>query len=159
MKKFISCIFACAMLATSVVSFAAAPSEYDSQPYSNHGIESTDPDGEINLAVIASGDVTFRQNAMYIRGSVYSNGTIMVGSGGGNFVEGLLISGTGNETYTYTHDGSTITLEGYKHIDSVTGDNSTITAYSTTIDTNGAIQDTNTTALECTVPSFDVDTT
>ncbi len=159
MKKLISCLLACAMMATSAITFAAAPSEYDSQPYSNHGIESTDPDGEINLAVIASGDVTFRQNAMYIRGSVYSNGTIMVGSGGGNFVEGLLISGTGNETYTYTHDGSTITLEGYKHIDSVTGDNSTITAYSTTIDTNGAIYDENTVALDCEVPSFDVDTT
>lgn len=160
MKNFISCLLACAMLATPVVSFAAASSEYDGQPYSKHSVESTDSDGKINLAVIANGDVVFRKNAMYIRGSVYSNGTIMVGNGGGNFVEGLFISGTGNETYTYIHDGSTITLEGYKHIDSVTGDDSTITAYSTTIDTNGAIYDENTAALECTVPSdFDVDTT
>ena len=69
MKKIISMQLAAAMLVSATVSFAAAPSDYDGQSYDSLGYTSDDPDGMINLAVIANGDINIG-NAMYIEGSV-----------------------------------------------------------------------------------------
>ena len=95
-SKIISWLLAVSMLAvTAVPAFAAAPSAYDGQPYESVGYSSDDdPDGEINLAVIANGDVNIG-GSMEVQGSIYSNGTIYQRSSGDyNIVNGLLISGT-----------------------------------------------------------------
>jgi hypothetical protein len=147
MKKFISLLAATCMLASSAAALAAAPSSYDGKAYDSLGYTSEDPDGQINLAVIANGDVKLIGNAMYIRGSVYSNGTIYGDDGGGNFVEGLLISGTQDSVYD-TEVGSTV-YNGYIPVTGSDLSTSGITGYSTQIDTNGAIYDANTTAVTC----------
>ena len=108
-SKIISWLLAASMLAvTAVPAFAAAPSAYDGQPYESVGYTSDDPDGEINLAVIANGKVDIVGDAMYIKGSVYSNDTIYVGNGAGNKVDGLFISGVkGMWDYKTPGDGAT----------------------------------------------------
>lgn len=144
-KKLISMLLATSMLAVTAVSaFAAAPADYDSKPYENVGYTSEDPDGEINLAVIANGKVDIG-NAMYIKGSVYSNDTIYVLNGGGNKVDGLFISGIkGMWDYAEPLDGATddIYRDGYIHVDA--DHNLTTNAYSTTLEYEGAILDENT---------------
>ncbi len=154
MKKFISCIMAVAMLAMSTVSFAAAPSEYDGVPYSNHGIESTDPDGEINLAVIANSDVHLYGDTMYIEGSIYSNGNIYVGDGQGNRVDGLFISGTEGSMDEDFVTGLTYECEGYIHVNS-DGTRNNVYSYSVRPEYEGAIKDDNT-SFECVYEDFEI---
>lgn len=145
-KKLVSLLIACSMIATSAAALAASPSDYDGKAYPAN-VSTTDPDGEINLAVTANGDVKLLGNAMYIRGSVYSNGTIYGDDGGGNFVEGLLISGTQDTSYD-TEIGTTV-YNGYIPVTDATLSTAGITGYSTQIDTNGAIYDANTTSVSC----------
>ncbi len=97
MKKIIAAFAAVAMLAAQTAVFAAAPADYDGSPYDGYPVISKDSDGEINLAVIANGDVKIG-NTMQIDGSVYSNGTIYARNGAGNVINGMFISGTNNET-------------------------------------------------------------
>ncbi len=97
MKKIIAAFAAVAMLAAQTAAFAAAPADYDGSPYDGYPVISKDSDGEINLAVIANGDVKIG-NTMQIDGSVYSNGTIYARNGAGNVINGMFISGTNNET-------------------------------------------------------------
>ncbi len=138
------------MVATTAVSaFAAAPSVYDGKSYESVGYTSEDPDGEINLAVIANGKVDIVGDAMYIKGSVYSNDTIYVGNGAGNKVDGLFISGVkGMWDYKTPGDGATEDQYryGYIHVDD--DHQMTTNAYSTTLDYEGAILDTQT-SFEC----------
>ncbi len=145
-SKIISWLLAASMLAvTAVPAFAAAPSAYDGQPYESVGYTSDDPDGEINLAVIANGKVDIVGDAMYIKGSVYSNDTIYVGNGAGNKVDGLFISGVkGMWDYKTPGDGATEDQYryGYIHVDD--DHQMTTNAYSTTLDYEGAILDTET---------------
>lgn len=149
LKKLLAGILSISMLATATAALAAAPSAYDGQTYESVGLSSdNDPDGEINLAVIANGDVNFTSNTLYVRGSIYSNGTIYVDDGGGNFTEGLLISGTGDKTYNLW-DGTPVTFGGYQPVNDASLSDTQITGYSTQIDTNGSIYDANTEATYC----------
>ncbi len=145
-SKIISWLLAASMLAvTAAPAFAAAPSAYDGQPYENVGCTSDDPDGEINLAVIANGKVDIVGDAMYIKGSVYSNDTIYVGNGGGNKVDGLFVSGVkGMWDYKTPGDGATEDQYrvGYIHVDD--DHQMSTNAYSTTLEYEGAILDTET---------------
>ncbi len=153
MKKLISMLIACAMLASAAVSFAAAPSEYDGKAYGTLGYESNDPDGEFNLAVIANGKVDIVGDAMYIKGSVYSNDTIYVGDGAGNKVDGLFISGVkGMTDYTTGGDLPDQFRAGYIHVNDYHEENVT-NAYSTTLDYEGAILDKET-SFECSYDEF-----
>lgn len=138
-KKLVSCLLACAMTVVSAASvFAAAPSSYDGQPYPE-GVETSDTDGQMNLAVIANGDVKIYGDAMYIEGSVYSNGTIYGGNGQGNVIKGAFISGTENQTETGAA-GATAIRYGYVHVDDY-GNTDVTNAYSTGLDHEGAILD------------------
>ncbi len=144
------------LAAAAVPAFAAAPSAYDGQPYESVGYTSDDPDGEINLAVIAKGKVDIVGDAMYIEGSVYSNDTIYVGNGGGNKVDGIFISGVkGMWDYKAPGDGATEDQYrlGYIHVDD--DHQMTTNAYSTTLDYEGAILDTET-SFECSYEDFEV---
>lgn len=155
MKKVISMLIACAMLVSATVSFAAAPSEYDGKAYGALGYESNDPDGEFNLAVIANGKVDIVGDAMYIKGSVYSNDTIYVGDGAGNKVDGLFISGVkGMTDYTTGGDLPDQFRAGYIHVNDNHEENVT-NAYSTTLDYQGAVLDKET-SFECTYDEFTV---
>ncbi len=137
--------------------FAYAPSAYDGKSYESVGYTSEDPDGEINLAVIADSDVYIGGNgsSMYIQGSVYSNGNIYVNDGGGNDVDGLFISGTeGNIDSGYGIVEDRVCM-GYIHL----SDSGELTnAFSTSLEYEGYIDDQNT-SFECsytdhTVPSI-----
>ncbi|MCD8390373.1 MAG: S-layer homology domain-containing protein [Firmicutes bacterium] len=150
-KSLVSILAAVGITVSSMSAFALSPSEYDGQTYESVGYTSEDPDGEINLAVIAASDVTLG-NTMYIEGSVYSNGTISVIDGAGNTVDGLFISGTGDTTYT----GATgeYTAVGYKIVDS-NGTDETTTMYDSKPNYNGAIYDTDT-SFECVYTDYEV---
>ena len=145
-KKIMAALLAMAFSATALTTaMAAAPSAYDGQPYESVGYTSDDPDGEINLAVIANGKVDIVGDAMYIKGSVYSNDTIYVGNGAGNKVDGLFISGVkGMWDYKTPGDGASEDQYrlGYIHVDD--DHQMTTNAYSTTLDYEGAILDTET---------------
>lgn len=157
MKKIISMLLAAAMLVSATVSFAAAPSDYDGQSYDSLGYTSDDPDGMINLAVIANGDINIG-NAMYIEGSVYSNGDIYVTEGQGNKIDGLLISGTGDTVFNSDENNNewtqTRTAEGYIHVNS-NGTTEGINYYSSQPEYEGAINDTET-SFECDYEPFTV---
>ena len=148
-KKLVSMLLATSMLAVSAVSaFAYAPSDYDGKSYESLGYASEDPDGEFNLAVIANGDVNiYGQNTMYIEGSVYSNGTIYVANGGGNVIDGLFISGTGDTVFASDNNNDKWTqyrtAEGYKHVQA-DGSTDNINYYSTAPQFEGGIFDENT---------------
>lgn len=142
MKKFISCLLAGAMLVMSTAAFAAAPSAYDKQAYSSLGYESNDPDGQLNLAVVANGDVKIVGDAMYIEGSVYSNGNIYVGNGAGNVVKGLFISGTESTLDSGYGTTADVLRNGYIHVDDDM--NESTNAYSTAVEYEGAIHDADT---------------
>ncbi len=143
MKKFtrvlaLLCVIAMTVLPLQV--FAAAPSAYE-----NEGR---------NLAVIANGDVNIYGDAMLIDGSVYSNGTIYVGDGQGNKINGIFISG--EEGSLDPGDGVTEDwqCDGYIHVnDNGTRDN--INAYSSKPEYNGAILDKDT-SFECSYKPFSV---
>lgn len=156
-KKLISCLLACSMLAASASAFAAAPSEYDGQAYPA-GVESNDPDGQMNLAVIANGDVSIYGDTMYIKGSVYSNGTIYGGSGQGNKVDGLFISGTEDTVFASDENNDEWTqyrtAEGFVHVND-DGTTDGINYYSTQLEHEGAILDKNT-SFECAYEPFSV---
>ncbi len=137
MKKLIASLLTAAMLAASTAAFAAAPTEYDGKPYPA-GVETNDPDGVMNLAVIASDDVMIYGDAMYIEGSVYSGGTIYGGNGAGNVIKGVFISGTENQTET-GYDLEVI-RHGYVHVDD-DGNVDVTNAYSTGLEHEGAILD------------------
>ena len=94
MKKIISIICACALAFGSINALAQPPQYYDNQTYESIGYTSTDPDGEMNLAVIANNNVKVMETSTLIDGSIYSNGNIYFADGYGNVVNGLLISGT-----------------------------------------------------------------
>lgn len=134
--------------------FAYAPSAYDGKSYESVGYTSTDPDGEINLAVIANGNVFIGNDgsSMYIQGSIYSNGNIYVNNGGGNKVDGLLISGTEgtlDSGYTIVADRE---CSGYIHF---ADDGSVTNAFSTTLEYEGYINDDNT-SFECSYTDYTV---
>ncbi|MGN0108157.1 MAG: S-layer homology domain-containing protein [Hominilimicola sp.] len=164
-KKLISYLLACSMLAASTAAFAAAPSAYDGQTYESVGYTSDDPDGKINLAVIANGDVKIG-TAMEIIGSVYSNGTIYTINGSGNKIDGLFISGTKNtkqyvtEWYQDETDfqwkSKNTYLDGYYLLNqndgSLYADDAT---YGTKPEFKGSIHDTET-SFECTYEEFTV---
>lgn len=138
MKKFMAGILSLSMLATAATAFAAAPSAYDGKPYPAN-VQSNDPDGEMNLAVIANGDVKIYGDTMYIEGSVYSNGTIYGGNGQGNVIKGAFISGTENQTET-GEAGATAIRYGYVHVDD-DGNTDVTNAYSVGLNHEGAILD------------------
>lgn len=153
-KNFLSA--AVALTAAAVMTcnaFAYAPSAYDGQSYESVGYTSEDADGQINLAVISNGDVNIYGDAMYIEGSVYSNGNIYVGDGAGNKIDGLFISGTEG-----SYDESTVAGEegwqcdGYIHVNDY-GTREGITSYSTKPEYAGAIKDDNT-GFECSYSNF-----
>lgn len=156
-KKLVSCLLACSMLA-STAAFAAAPSQYDGQPYGSLGYASEDSDGEFNLAVIANGDVKIFGDTMYIKGSVYSNGTIYAGNGQGNKVDGLFISGTENTVFTSDDNNDEWTqyrtAEGFVHVND-NGTTDGINYCSTQIEHEGAILDKDT-SFECAYEPFAV---
>lgn len=157
-KKLLAGILSAAMLASATAAFAAAPSAYDGQTYESLGYTSDDPDGQFNLAVIANGDVKIYGDAMYIDGSVYSNGTIYAGNGQGNKVDGLFISGTENTTFGSDDNNDEWTqyrtAEGFVHVnDDCTTDG--INYYSTQIEHEGAILDKDT-SFECAYNAFEV---
>lgn len=159
MKKVLAGILAVAMLAASAtVSFAKAPSQYDGQSYESLGIKSDDPDGEVNLAVIANGDVRIYGDTMYIEGSVYSNGTIYAGNGQGNKIDGMFISGTGNTTFGSDSNNDEWTqyrtAEGFVHVDD-NGSTDGINYYSTQVEHEGGILDTDT-SFECSYDAFEI---
>lgn len=157
MKKVLKLISVVCVLALvlSCTAFAAAPSLYDGQSYSAAGYSSDDPDGVFNLAVIANSDVKIVGNAMYIQGSVYSNGNIYVGDGQGNKIDGLFISGT--EGSLDPGNGSTDDwqCDGYIHVNSWNYTTDGITAYSTKPEYEGAIYDPNT-SFECSYKAFEI---
>ncbi len=154
-KKLISLSCALAVLSSGAINaLALAPSEYDGQSYQSLGYTSEDPDGVINLAVIAKGDVKIVGDAMYIEGSVYSNGDIYVGDGQGNKIAGLFISGTEGSVDVDEGNGLSHKCEGYIHVnDNGTRDN--ITYYSTKPEYNGSITDTKT-DFECEYTDFEI---
>ncbi|MCC8014604.1 MAG: hypothetical protein LIO87_05360 [Eubacterium sp.] len=148
----VTAITAAAVMTCSV--FAYAPSYYDGTAYSDIGYTSEDPDGEINLAVIADSDVYIGGNgsSMYVQGSIYSNGNIYVNNGGGNDVDGLLISGTEgtlDSGYNVVADRECC---GYIHF---ADDGSVTNAFSTTLEYEGYIDDQNT-SFECSYTDYTV---
>lgn len=147
MKKFISCFLAVTMLAASSAALAAAPSAYDGKSYESLGYRSSDPDGVFNLAVIANGDVEFYCNAMYIEGSIYSNGKIYSGNGQENKIDGLFISGTGDTVYSSDDNNNEWTqrrtAKGYVHVNN-NGTTEGINYYSTQPEYAGNVYDTET---------------
>ena len=155
-RKFLAGVLSLSLLAATTAAFAAAPSEYDGQAYSNLGCQSDDPDGEFNLAVIANGDVKIFGDTMYIKGSVYSNGTIYAGNGQGNKVDGLFISGTDNTTFGSDNNNDEWTqyrtAEGFVHVND-DGTTDGINYYSTQIEHKGAILDKDT-SFECDYEPF-----
>ena len=156
-KKLVSCLLACSMLA-STAAFAAAPSQYDGQPYGSLGYASEDSDGEFNLAVIANGDVKIFGDTMYIKGSVYSNGTIYAGNGQGNKVDGLFVSGTENTVFGSDDNNDEWTqyrtAGGFVHVND-DGTTDGINYYSTQVEHKGAILDKDT-SFECAYEPFTV---
>ncbi len=144
LKKLLAGVISLAMMASAATALAASPEEYDGQPYGNLGYESQDADGEFNLAVIANGDAKIYSDAMYIKGSVYSNGKIYVGNGQGNKIDGLFISGTGNTVFGSDNNNNEWTqyrtAEGYIHVNS-NGTTDGINYYSTQPEFAGAIDD------------------
>ena len=158
-KKFISSLLAASMVVTSAASaFAAAPSAYDGQPYTSQGVQSEDPDGEFNLAVIANGDVRIYGDTMYIKGSVYSNGTIYAGNGQGNKIDGLFISGTENTVFGSDDNNDEWTqyrtAEGFVHVND-NGTTDGINYYSNQVEHEGAILDKDT-SFECSYEAFEI---
>lgn len=153
MKK----IFACALSATMLISsfsnaFAYAPSHYDGQAYGNVGYTSEDPDGEINLAITAKGDVKFVGDGMYVKGSVYSAGDIYVGNGAGNKVDGFFISAGDGSLDSGNGTTADRKCHGYIHVDD-DGNREDVNAYSTILDYAGAIIDLDT-SFECSYKAF-----
>lgn len=151
-KTVVGIICAFSMLAASSSVFAINPSGYDGVQYGDLGLSSNDPDGEINLAVIAKDDVVIG-NTMYIKGSVYSGGEIYCMDGDGNKIDGLFISGTGDTVYKAPNPGDTTTYTavGYK----IRSDHGEPTAYSSKPTYGGAIYD-NDTSFDCTYEAFKV---
>lgn len=131
------CVVALVVTALSCTAFAASPSSYTN-------------DGR-NLAVIANGDVNIYGDAMYIEGSVYSNGTIYCGDGQGNKIDGIFISGTENTVFGSDDLNNEWTqyrtAEGFVHVNDE-GTTDGIGYYSTQPEFNGAILDKNT-SFEC----------
>lgn len=154
-SKLLAGVLSLAMAVSSFSSvLAATPSEYDGNSYESLGYTSTDPDGEINLAVISDGDVKIVGDAMYIKGSVYSNGDIYVGNGQGNKIDGLFISGTEGSLDLGHGTTPDWQCEGYIHVnDDCTRDG--IDAYSTKPEYKGAIKDENT-GFECSYTPYTV---
>lgn len=138
MKKFLAGILSVSMLVSATLAFAAAPADYDGKAYPA-GVTSNDPDGQMNLAVISNGDVKIYGDAMYIEGSVYSNGTIYGGNGDGNVIKGVFVSGTENQTETGAA-GAVAIRYGYVHVDD-DGNTDVTNAYSTGLKHDGAILD------------------
>ncbi len=155
-KKLISLSCALAVLSSGAINaLALAPSDYDGKSYESLGYTSEDPDGEINLAVIANGDVKIVGDAMYIEGSVYSNGTIYVGDGEGNKIEGLFISGTDGSVLEDKANGLSRKCEGYIHVTDA-GTTDGVTYYSTQPDIlRGSIMDKDT-SFECAYTDFEI---
>ncbi len=152
-NKLLACLLSAAMLMGSCISaFAYAPSYYDGQAYESVGYVSEDPDNEINLAVIASGDVYLVKNSMLIEGSIYTTGNIYVGDGEGNIVKGFFISG-GNGSID-DGLGSTDDREclSYIHVKS-DGTIDDTNAYSSTLQYEGSIIDSDT-SFECSYEDF-----
>lgn len=154
-KKALALAIAAAMTISSMPVFAAAPSKYDGQSYASLGYTSNDPDGEINLAVIANKDVYIAKDAMYIKGSVYSNGNIYVSDGQGNKIDGLFISGTEGTLYKADEIGAERFTDGYIHINRNDFTTNGITYYSVAPEYEGAIKDTET-SFECAYTNFEV---
>lgn len=131
------CVVALVVTALSCTAFAASSSSYTSEGR--------------NLAVIANGDVNIYGDAMYIEGSVYSNGTIYCGNGQGNKIDGIFISGTENTVFGSDSNNDEWTqyrtAEGYVHVNDY-GTTDGIGYYSTQPEFNGAILDKNT-SFEC----------
>ncbi len=138
LKKLLASAVSFAMLVSSTAAFAAAPSQYDGKPYPSN-VQTSDADGEMNLAVIANGDVKIYGDTMYIEGSVYSNGTIYGGNGQGNVIKGAFISGTENQTETGAA-GAVAIRYGYVHVDD-DGNTDVTNAYSVGLEHEGAILD------------------
>lgn len=135
------CVVALVVTALSCTAFAASPSSYTN-------------DGR-NLAVIANGDVNIYGDAMYIEGSVYSNGTIYCGNGAGNKIDGIFISGTEGSIDENTVAGEeSWKCDGYVHVND-DGTRDGINYYSTKPEYNGAIFD-NDTSFECSYEPFTV---
>jgi hypothetical protein len=158
LKKLLAGILSVSMLATATAALAAAPSAYDGQAYGSLGYTSDDEDGQFNLAVIANSDVNIYGDTMYIQGSVYSNGTIYIGNGQGNKIDGLLISDTGDTTFASDTNNDEWTqyrtAEGYVHVDDY-GKTDDINYYSTGPEYYGAINDTDT-SFDCTYTDFEI---
>lgn len=160
-KKLISSLVGISLVLISAESsFAMTPWQYDGQNYGNLGIVSGDPDGEVNLAVIANGDVKLYGDAMYICGSVYSNGTVYAGDGQGNKVDGMLISGTEDTVFASDTNNDEWTkyreAKGFIHVNDQ-GNTDGINYYSTQIETEGAIFDDDT-SFDCSYTDFTVPT-
>lgn len=156
-KKLTAILLSAAMVAgNSVMAMAASPSAYDGKSYESVGYKSEDPDGQINLAVIANGDVKIVGDSMYIQGSVYSNGNIYVGDGAGNKIDGLFISGTEGSVDVDEANGLSHICDGYIHVND-NGTRDGITYYSTKPEYAGAIKDTDT-SFECSYADFTVPT-
>ncbi len=155
-KKLISLSCALAVLSSGAINaLALAPSDYDGQSYESLGYTSEDPDGVINLAVIAKNNVNIYGDAMLIEGSVYSNGTINVGDGQGNKIKGIFISGTDGSVLEDEANGLSRKCEGYIHVND-NGTTDGITYYSTQPDVlGGSIMDKET-SFECAYTPFDI---
>ena len=155
MKKILAAVLSSAMALTSVSAFAAEPWSYDGNTYESMGYTSDDPDGEFNLAVIANSDVHIYGDAMYIKGSVYSNGNIYVGDGQGNKIDGLFISGT-ESSVDESMDGNNLTwvCDGYIHVND-NGTRDGITYYSTKPEYAGAVKDGDT-SFDCAYTPYEI---
>lgn len=154
-NKILAAVLSAAMLVSSFSSvLAAAPSEYDSNSYESLGYTSTDPDGEFNLAVIANSDVNIVGDTMYIKGSVYSNGTIYVGNGQGNKIDGLFISNGDASVDSGEGIISDRDCPGYVHVND-DGTRDTVNAYSSTLEYAGAVIDENM-SFECAYTPYTV---
>lgn len=93
-KAVASIICALSLLAVSSNAFALTPEEYENKSFEdlNLTLQGHSGNEEVNLAVIAKGDVEFG-NVMGITGSVYSAGEISCeGDTNQNVIEGLLIA-------------------------------------------------------------------
>lgn len=143
MKKIISIICACALIFGSINAFAQPPQYYDNQTYESIGYTSIDPDGEMNLAVIANNNVKVMETFTLIDGSIYSNGNIYFADGYGNAVNGLLISGTESSIDVDEINNLSHVCEGYIHTNT-SGTRDNITYYSVKPEYKGSINDKNT---------------
>lgn len=142
----------CASTFSSVI--AASPSDYDAQTYESLGYISSDPDGQFDLAVIANNDVRIYGDAMYIKGSVYSNGNIYVGDGSGNKIDGLFISGTEGSLDVNENNNTSWQCDGYIHVND-NGTRDGITSDSSKPEYMGAIMDKDT-SFECDYNTFNI---